>query len=90
VRASDETVIVIEVPCFSVEAPPREQRVRVVTRAELEGERQARVGPQEKVRALLAEDAEANARFLREHPKSRDVRTRAARVLARLSKRLGL
>ena len=80
----------IEVPRFGVDAPPLEQRVRAVTRAELEAERQTRVGPQEQVRALLAADAEPNARFLREHPKSRDVRARAARVLARASKKLGL
>lgn len=87
---SDEKVIVIEVPRFGVEAPPLEQRMRAVTRAELEVERQKRVGSQEKVRALLAEDTETNARFLRANPKSRDVRAQAARVLARASKKLGL
>jgi hypothetical protein len=82
-------VIVIEVHHFGVEAPPLEQRMRFVTRAELESEQQAGVGPQEKVRALLAEDAEANARFFREHPKPRDVRARAARLLARTARHSG-
>jgi len=90
VRVSDERVIVIEVPRFGVEAPPLEQRVRVVTRAELEAERSQRVGPQEQMPALPAEDAETNAQFLREHQKSLDVRARAARALARMGKRIGL
>jgi hypothetical protein len=74
---------------FGLEAPPLEQRVRVVTRAELEAEQHAGLARRETLRALLAEDAEANARFLREHRESRDVRVQAARLLARLTKRLG-
>jgi len=88
VRVSDEKVIVIEVPRFGVEAPPIEQRVRVMSRAALEEEQRAQMAPRNALRALLEEDAEWNARFLREHPESRDVRVQAARLLARLSKRL--
>jgi hypothetical protein len=54
------------------------------------GEERAKLAKWEGVRALLAADAEANARFLREYPHPNDVRGRAARLLARMSKRLGL
>jgi hypothetical protein len=87
---SDEKVILIEVARFGVAAPPLEERTRVVSRAELAAEQQGQLARRDLLHALLAADAEANARFLREYPESRDVRVRAARVLARMSKRLGL
>jgi hypothetical protein len=86
----DERVIVIEVRRLGVGAESANQRVRVVSRAELEAEQPAQVARRDPLQVLLAADVEANARFLREHPKSRDVRGRAARVLARMSNRLGL
>jgi hypothetical protein len=83
-------VLIVEVPRYGVGASPLDQRFRLVSRAEWEAEERAKLAKWEKIRALLAADAEANARFLREYPHPHDVRGRAARLLARMSKRLGL